>query len=702
MQACLRIAATCRAWWGHAQRPLLAGMLLGCLGFGLLLVMVVSITLDHTRKAAERDALARVDSATQAVVQLMRRNLEGIDLYFELLRDLAQARADNSDILPGVEHRLRSFAAAQRFGVYHITLLDPDAQIRWTNLTGAINESARDRMPHAGNLERDQGLFIGTPVVGRISGRLGILFTSRLTLADGSYAGVGALSVDPNALAMQLNALRSLPHERINLWREQGERLATSDVGVLPDIHMAASLRPGPDGRLLVRQHGARTAEDRFFAIRKLEGVPMFFSVSRLAEPELAGYRALQGAVLWAAGLLYLLALMGTGLAWMLLSRRRARQVEMEAQRIELARVLDGVQAAVALIQVDADGRHRRTYISAGAARLLRVPRQKLLAEVGFNIRMQPDLSVAERHAQLAELRTTGQVTFERQTLCGDGTLRWMRYARSVIGRHDDVLEVVSLVTDIEQMKAAEAAAISSARLATLGELSANLAHEMNQPLTVIALSAETARMMAQQDEKAALLAGLDRILVMVARTRLITDHLRNFARTEEPELDSVRLDEVLAGALMLTAGSLAQAHIVVERALPPGLPAVLGRQVMLEQVLMNLLLNARDAMAATPAGQRLVRIAASVEPEVVHLTVADSGPGVAPHLLPRLFEPFFTTKPAGQGTGLGLSICHGVLQACGGSILAANRPEGGALFTLTLQRADQQARAELEEPALP
>ena len=677
-----------RGWAWLWSRNLPLGLALGGLGFGLALHAAVGVALHRAEAVAEREALGRVDRAAETGVQYMLRNLEGFELYFELLRDMVRAQAENLAILPGVEYRLRSFTGEERFGIFQAGLVDPEGIIRWTNFTGSIAQPLLDRPRPAENLQTDQGLVVHQPIEGRFSHRLGIELTRRITLRDGTYAGVAALALNPELLAAQLRALTSTRGERISLWRDAGDRLATSNDDGRPGERVVAGMRPGPDGRLLVRRNGLRDGDDRFFAVRRLDGAPLFLAVSRPAAAEMAGFEAVRSAVRWSEALVDLLVLASAALAWQVQSRRQARREQVEDQRAELARVLDGVQAAVALIRVEPDGRHIRTYISAGAERLLRVPQPVLAGETGFTERMEPPMTMAERRAQAEVLRRTGQVSFDRQTRCGDGTLRWMRYARSVIGRQGEALEVVALVTDIEQQKAAEANALSSARLATLGELSANLAHEMNQPLGVISLHAETTRLLAEVGDMTGVLRGLDSILAMVVRTRAITDHLRLFARKEDPELETIQLGRVLEGALLLASGSLRAAKIELEQSLPAELPPVRGRQVLLEQVLMNLLLNARDALVAAPPRQRRIRVSAEVATDVVRLVVADNGPGIPAHVLPRLFEPFFTTKPAGQGTGLGLSICHGVLQACGGEISAANLPEGGAAFTLVLQRA--------------
>ena len=150
-------------------------------------------------------------------------------------------------------------------------------------------------------------------------------------------------------------------------------------------------------------------------------------------------------------------------------------------------------------------------------------------------------------------------------------------------------------------------------------------------------------------------------------------------------------MDRAIDSALALVGGPLRDAGIDVALALEDPVPAVLGQLVSLEQILVNLLVNAADALRGRPPGApRLIRVAASAEGgptgEMVRLTVADTGGGILPAILPRLFEPFVSTKNADQGTGLGLSICHGLVKAMGGGIEARNGPEG-AVFTILLPR---------------
>ena len=133
----------------------------------------------------------------------------------------------------------------------------------------------------------------------------------------------------------------------------------------------------------------------------------------------------------------------------------------------------------------------------------------------------------------------------------------------------------------------------------------------------------------------------------------------------------------------------LQQWQIELRPELPAALPLVIGQPTRIEQVLVNLLLNARDALNSMPVGQRRITLSATTGDNTVQLHVADSGTGVPDEILPRIFEPFFTTKNPNSGTGLGLSICHGAMRTMGGDISGRNDPAGGAVFTLTFRIAE-------------
>ncbi|HEX7623001.1 MAG TPA: ATP-binding protein [Anaeromyxobacteraceae bacterium] len=225
-------------------------------------------------------------------------------------------------------------------------------------------------------------------------------------------------------------------------------------------------------------------------------------------------------------------------------------------------------------------------------------------------------------------------------------------------------------------------------KLATVGRLAAGLAHEVGNPLGAVSGYVELARARLPPDPHPDLLDALARIDAAAGRIDRIVRDLLDFARPAPPLLAPLALAPAVDAALRLARVQSRFKLVEVEVDLPPDLPPVLADEGHLGQVLLNLLLNAGDAMR----GEGRVRIAAASEEGGVALTVADGGPGIAPGDLPHVFDPFFTTKDPGEGTGLGLALSHRIMESFGGEIVAGNAPAGGAVLALRFRVAGQAA----------
>jgi C4-dicarboxylate-specific signal transduction histidine kinase len=223
--------------------------------------------------------------------------------------------------------------------------------------------------------------------------------------------------------------------------------------------------------------------------------------------------------------------------------------------------------------------------------------------------------------------------------------------------------------------------------MATVGEIATSIAHELSQPVTVISMAASYAQTLAEEFTGATELGEqIDTVLLQSKRAGEIIRQLRSYGHAGGGALEPVDLWKAVSGAMLLAGQPLAKASVAVEVDLPHGLTMVRGRLIQVEQVLMNLMFNARDAMMAMPANQRRLRVSAEIGDDVV-VRVADSGPGVPAGLIDKVFEPFFTTKDVGVGTGLGLSLCRSMMEGFGGSISVRN-VDGGAVFSLRFERA--------------
>ncbi|HZH47057.1 MAG TPA: ATP-binding protein, partial [Roseococcus sp.] len=220
------------------------------------------------------------------------------------------------------------------------------------------------------------------------------------------------------------------------------------------------------------------------------------------------------------------------------------------------------------------------------------------------------------------------------------------------------------------------------------------LAHELSQPLAVMSLAAENAIEALEAGEGGIpeAIARLRRIAAQAERAQAIAAQLRALGRLEVAVLEPVALGAAVRRALAAVAEAYQQEGIQVELRLPPTLPSIRAQPVLLEQVLVNLLLNARDAMQDSVT-RRLV-IEGQTLADGVALCLTDNGPGLPPDSDGRLFEAFYTTKAAGRGTGLGLAFCRSVMQCFGGNATLANSDEGGAMARLTFLRAAPAVQA--------
>jgi two-component system, LuxR family, sensor kinase FixL len=225
-------------------------------------------------------------------------------------------------------------------------------------------------------------------------------------------------------------------------------------------------------------------------------------------------------------------------------------------------------------------------------------------------------------------------------------------------------------------------------RVASLGELSGALAHELNQPLAAILANVRAAQRMMRETgpELKQVRDILEDIAVDDRRAGEVIGRLRALLKKGEARMSEVHLNAMVAEVTGLLHSDLIRRRVSVRTDLAPSLPLVLGERVELQQVLLNLVANACDAMMEKPADQRLVIIRTSSTPDgLVHLSIADQGDGIPQGRLEQIFDAFFTTKE--HGLGLGLAICRSIATAHRGRLWAENDPSGGAIFHLALQQ---------------
>ncbi|MDX1431494.1 MAG: PAS domain S-box protein [Gammaproteobacteria bacterium] len=370
------------------------------------------------------------------------------------------------------------------------------------------------------------------------------------------------------------------------------------------------------------------------------------------------------------------------------LDRTRSRLVDTEAR---LRAILD--TAVDAIITIDERG--VIDSVNAAAERMFGYPAEELL---GNNVSMlMPHAERARHDDYIRRYLETGErkiigIGREVEGLHRDGSLLPLDLAVSEM-HIDGRLQFTGILRDISQRKRAEMEArrrldqlAHAGRLATLGELTTLVAHEVNQPLAAIVSYAEAClRMLRTEHPPVEKVQGaLEQIVGQGQRAGEIIRHLRRMARKGETARDPVELDALVGGVLELFANELRAQQIEVELDLAPGLPRVRCDRIQIEQVLINLLRNAMEAVEHHPPGERVIRIGTRMlDGPAVELVVEDEGDGINPADAERIFETFFTTKP--EGMGMGLAVSRTIVEAHGGRLWASARGERGAIFHVLL-----------------
>jgi PAS domain S-box-containing protein len=297
------------------------------------------------------------------------------------------------------------------------------------------------------------------------------------------------------------------------------------------------------------------------------------------------------------------------------------------------------------------------------------------------------------------EVRMTGSLQpYEREYFRKDGSRVPVLIGAAAFDEQRD--EGVAFVLDLTERKRAEAEARESerryremqmevahaSRVATMGQLTASIAHEVKQPIGAAVTNAEAALLWldARPPDLEEVRQALDRIVKDANRAGEVIGRIRELIKKAPARKDWVDINEAIGEVIEITRGEAVKNGASVQTALGEGLPLIEGDRVQLQQVVLNLIVNAVQAMGAVAEGPRELFITtAQAEPNGVLVSVRDTGPGLAPATVERLFEAFYTTKPT--GLGMGLSICRSIIEAHGGRLWAeANEPRGAVFQFLT------------------
>ncbi len=697
------------------------------IAWALASLALVAAVVGAGRWAETREARAQVD-VLRRTAEIQALSLRAEVTRFEYLPHTIAQHQDVQGVLlaPGdlaLRGRANRFLAdiAARAGLSALYVMDLQgttlAASNWDTPDSFVGQNYRARPYFSTARSGATGLFYG---IGLTTGVPGFFIAGPVRRPGHDIVGVVAVKLSLAAI----EAAWALMREPILLSDERGIVF----LGNVPDWQYRATRSLSAvdlDVLLRNRQYGQRSTFDALpwrsqrdvddpgrLVRTTLGGQPRSFLAIDTELPELgwtltvtADEAALRRAryTAWALSATALTALLLGGAYWRLRERRfveqRNARAELEQRVRDRTRELEDARGfwqamedslLVGMRARDLSG--RIIYVNPALCEMLGYGADELVGCMPPYPYWHPDF--IDKHWRDNEAVITGRAAlngFESRVRHRDGhDVYTMVYTAPLLDATGRQSGWMSSVVDITAQKAAEelqrsqqAQLQQANRALSLGEMATALAHELNQPLMALSNFAAAAQAFARQGPSEMLVASLDDITAQARRAGEIVARIRGFVRQRSGGIESCRLSEIVGSVLALVEPERRKRQARLLNRVDTALPAVRGDRVLLEQVILNLVLNAMQAMDELPVSRRIVTIDAHAGPGSITVSVADRGPGISSDVAGHLFEPFFTSKAG--GLGLGLPICRTIVEGHGGRLGYENGADGGAVFSFTL-----------------
>jgi two-component system, cell cycle sensor histidine kinase and response regulator CckA len=663
--------------------------------FGLILIAIfwIGTTQRGYAELAEARSSEFSKNANLALALDVQTNqlLNGIDHFLLLIKDQYEGSTPRIPLRRLVAPAFSSLASITFIGV-----TDERGDV-----VESLQEFARtniiDREFFKTHQQADTGkLLISSPVLGRVSGRWAITLTRRINKADGSFGGIVAISIEPRYLTQlfettalgKSDVMSLVLTNGITLARRRGDAISFGEnIANAPLM-----LESAANGIGTYIGPGGLDGQLRVFAYRTMRDYPVIATIGTLESDAFAGVRARRRVYLGVAVLLTILVTLGCVVGIQLLARNERASHTLREQ----ASLLDKAQDAIIVTDLD----RRLSYWNKSAERLYGWTSEEVLGKVVTDL-FYPVGDAKEVTQAYADVLARGEWTGELQPHTKSGRRvviesRWT-LVRDTAGNARSILSINTDVTDRRQL---EQQFYRAQRLESIGTLAGGIAHDLNNILAPIMLGMGMLRDRLSDDDSREI---LETISGSAQRGAEMVSQVLSFARGQEGKRSEIRPVDLIGDVVRIARDTLPK-NIEILTEADSNLPAVYGDPTQCHQVLLNLCVNARDAMpnggtlklfadTATISERRDVQGDLAAGNYVV-FHVEDSGMGIAPDVLDKIFDPFFTTKEAGKGTGLGLSTSMTIVRNHGGHIRVDSRPELGTRFDVYLPIAPRPSIA--------
>ncbi|MDH7790477.1 ATP-binding protein [Ochrobactrum sp. AN78] len=650
-----------------------------------------------------RDYTNRIDSAGQQVMSLAQALAEYTTQVFAKLDALSRAvmedRADRI-VHEGLLSEVMRRRAAAEPAAMGIAIVDR---------TGRVYASGMDEYPIGRDLSRTvdfevlsrlgaADFYISKPyksdlsVPGDFSG-WAMSYARRISDSNGNFHGYVLIIVDEAYLNGFYSQLDHQPGMVFGLMGTDGTIRASSSPAVVGQNVASFIPEQLAAGKGIRINPSVKTGMERIFAYYRSSAAPLVAYVGLPTEPIYKAWLTASSVIVAALVALFAaLGVLGVILGKYMRNKSSLMNVMIEAahQRREKEFLETIVNTGGVLMAVtDVAGR----FIVANQAMHELFPETEMskLEEGAISQPLGEKLSVVTDNLPWQAVKNI---------VLADGRKRAISWSVSPITTSDGTIKnLVAVGLDITERRDAELSIYQAGKLVTLGEVATGIAHEINQPLATLAMAVDNlhARVSGGNLDQTMIVDGLDIASKQIDRAANIVRHMRIYGHRSDGSLRAVDPAEAIEGVLTIAGTQIENQGILIRKDYRAGDYRMMADLVLIEQIVLNLLLNARDAILENRLHNDTLKdksgddfIAISVEKSVdnmIAIVVEDSGPGIPAANLDRLFEPFFTTKPVGKGTGLGLSLSYGMARDMGGRLEASNGAEG-AEFRLILRVA--------------